>query len=224
MSQNTTEEKETKKLVSLKDFIEDYQKIIAVIGVFIALALFWKNLQPTDPTPYISYLCILITVPLLLEVRKAYDYDKSSWNLVVFINVFYGIFFLTIYYLIISYPNYLEKIFTGVVFALLLYPSLAVIRKFVDGLKVRDYESRLKFAKALEENDVPLAKRNEMNAKENAWAARFSKRIDIGSNVFAIILLVLSLAVASYAGNYIHASFDVILDRTPEMDIDRLPQ
>src|SRR5687768_8897445 len=119
MEEKKPEEKP--QLLSLKDFIEIYQKLIAVAGVFVALALFWKNIRPEESTPYISYLCLLITLPILFEVNRGYNYEKSTWTLIAFMQIFDGIIFLTLYYVFISYPNHLEKILRGIVlFALFI--------------------------------------------------------------------------------------------------------
>ena len=82
---------EKRKLKPLRDFIEENQRLVATIGVFVALALFWKVVLAQQSAPYISYLCLLITIPLIIEINRGFDYEKSSWNLVAFVNLLYGI-------------------------------------------------------------------------------------------------------------------------------------
>jgi hypothetical protein len=217
MDNQPSKEGEVPKLESLTDFVEKYQKTIAVIGVFIALAYFWKNIRPKESTPYISYLCLLITVPLLLEVWRGYNYEESSWNLIVFINLFFGIFTLTVYYLVVGYPDYLETILTGALFFIIYVSLMALQNKWFNFLKTRDYEGRIKQGEALKEAGIPLEKRNEIIADDNRKATKFYREIDIVSVVFLVITLLLSIIITGYIGDYLHATFDVILDRSPEI-------
>ena len=100
----------------------------------MALALFWKNIRTEESTPYISYLCLLATIPLLFEVNKGYDYNKSTWNLIFFMQAFNGIVFFTVYDLVASYPTHLEKIINGLVFFVLFIGLLALQGKLLSTL------------------------------------------------------------------------------------------
>jgi uncharacterized membrane protein YbaN (DUF454 family) len=94
---------EQHQLVSLKDFINDHQKILAVIGVFVALSVFWGNLPLKPISAFVSFLCLAATVPLFLEIARSYDHKKSSWLLVIFINIFFPLMGYTAFFLLVAY-------------------------------------------------------------------------------------------------------------------------
>lgn len=214
MSEEPT--KDPQQLKSLKDFIEDYQKLIAVAGVFVALALFWKNIRPEESTPYISYLCLLITLPILFEVNRGYNYEKSTWTLIAFMQIFDGIIFLTLYYVFVSYPSHLEKILRGIVlFALFIALINLMEKKLMGKLRKKDHKERIQRAEELRKKGLPLADREkqaELEFKASNIYLTFMEILGV-LLVFCITMLIVGLA-----DPYFIATLDEIFNRTPQID------
>lgn len=220
MEVKQTESDET-KLTSLRDFIEDYQRVITVIGVFVALALFWKNIRTAEPTPYISYLCILTTVPLLIEVNRGYVYAKSSWNLVAFINLINGVFVFTVYYLVTDYPQHFARILTGSFLFLSFIGLMALQVKLMNSIKQMDYKRRVSDADILKLQDVPVLEINKRVERQLQKSVTLMGLLDIVSFVGVVAA---ALLVSIFADQYITASLDVIFDRNPQIEAPQLPK
>jgi len=214
---------EKKQLTSLRTFIEDNQRLIAVLGVFVALALFWKVVLAQESAPYISYLCLLTTIPLIIEINRTYNYDNSSWNLVAFVSLLYGILAYTGYYLLVGYPNHLHGIVNGLIFAMLNYSLLAVINRFINLMKTNEYERNFSFQKRLEELGFPLERRNELMTETNADAKKFYRSIDRTQAVLTICGFVMSIFATALVSNYTRAIIDVIFDINPQINPLPLP-
>jgi hypothetical protein len=214
MEEKKPEEKP--QLLSLKDFIEIYQKLIAVAGVFVALALFWKNIRPEESTPYISYLCLLITLPILFEVNRGYNYEKSTWTLIAFMQIFDGIIFLTLYYVFVSYPNHLEKILRGIVlFALFIGLINLMEKKLMGKLRKKDHEERIQRAEELRKKGLPLADREkeaELGFKASNIYLTFMEILGV------LLVFCLTMLIVGLADPYFIATLDEIFDRTPQID------
>jgi hypothetical protein len=218
MTELLQKDSELEKLKSLKDFIEESQRLVAVIGVFVALALFWKVVLGQNSAPYISYLCLLATVPLLIEINKGYDYHKSSWNLVAFVSLLYGILAYTSYYLIVGYPDHLHSILVGLVFSTICYTLFAATNRFFNAMKTREYSRNVKFYEALEKSEIPQARRNEVMKQKNEDATKYYRSIDRANTVVSICVLVLSLSAAALVSDYIRASLYLIFNITPQIN------
>jgi hypothetical protein len=202
-------------LLSLKDFIEIYQKMIAVAGVFVALALFWKNIRPEEATPYISYLCLLITLPILFEVNRGYNYEKSTWTLIAFMQIFDGIILFTLYYVLVSYPNHLEKISRGIVFFAVFIGLVNLMeRRLMGRLRKKDYEERVQRAEELRTKGLPVADRH----KDADLSFKASSIYLTAMEILGVILVfLLTVLIASLLDPYLTTTFDEIFSRTPQI-------
>lgn len=211
--------KQEEKLVTLKEFIEEYQKTIAVIGVFVALGLFWKTIYQKNSIPYISYLCFLITIPLLLEVRKGFNRNQSSWNLVMFIDIFQGIFLFTAISLIIDYPEHFEKILGGVIWTSTLLSSFYLIDKIGKHSKNKKYLKTLKYSEEIHKKDLPVEIRNEIVISRNNTLQSFYKLVNELELVAIIWILLFSIFVFGWLSPYLHASFSLIYEKNEELEV-----
>ena len=189
---------------SLKEFIDDYQKTIAVIGVFVALGLFWKNMHPDKPTPYISYLCFLITIPLLLEVNKGYSKETASWNLRVFIEIFSIIFVLTTLSLITDYPEHLATVVTVVTCTLLYFGAAAINDKVFTWLKDRRYRKVVKMFEVYNERETDADKRSEFLKLINKDLKLYRLICDVLSVIFLILIILFNLIAYIYLSQFLH--------------------
>lgn len=95
------------KLQTLTDFIEENQRMIAVIGVLSALGIFWGSspiAQKTSPT--VPFFCMLATLPLYYEIGfRNFDIKKSEWSVVIFVNLFTPLMFGTVWYSVIGFSD-----------------------------------------------------------------------------------------------------------------------
>lgn len=223
MADEAPDEEEAPPLVTLWDFIEKYQRVISVAGVFVALALFWKIVLGQASAPYISYLCLLITVPLLLEANKGYEYEKSSWNLVAFMSLWYGILAYTAYYLLVGYPDHLYNIVLGLIFATLNYSLLFLTTRFFNAMKLNEYKRAVGFQKFLEEKESSIEKRNELMTQKNEDSRKYYRTIDRANTACSICVFVFALCVPALLGNYIRAILYIIFNITPQIDALPLP-
>jgi hypothetical protein len=221
MSAENPAEPQNKKHTSLKAFLDDYQRSIAVLGVFVALGIVWKTVQGKDSIPYVSYLCFLITIPILLEARKGYDYSKASWNLVIFIHIFQGILFLIALSLVVDYPDHLEKIIVGVIWMGIVLPLVTLIERVTNKMRASDYNDKVAFAESLDKN-MPISDRNEIMVSVNAGLRKLYRIVWVFEGVLILLALFFSLMFVGYISEYIHATFDLILDRQIQIEAPKI--
>lgn len=214
MEDNKTE------LLSLKDFIEEYQRVITVIGVFVALALFWKNIRAQEATPYISYICILTTLPLLIEVNRGYVYPTSSWNLVAFINLLNSLLVFTVYYLVVDYPQHFARILTAISLFAVFNVLMMLQKRILISFRKLDYDIRVKNVEVLKLQEKPV---DEINQIAQRQVEKSSALLGLLEMVLFITAIIGSLIVVVYVDKYITASFDVILDRSPQIETPVMP-
>lgn len=214
------EQEKVEELQSLRDFIEINQKMIAVIGVFVAVGLFWKNIYKDEQSiPYISYLCFLITVPLFLEVRKGYESKKSSWNLKFFVDIFSGILLLTSIHLLTNYTNHLESLLYGVIFGLMFYGLNTLVELLGKYLKDKRYKQALKYERSLIEKETPIEERNILITRENSLIRRFGSIIDFSQLLSLILIIAICFKLTSLITDNIHLVLDVELQRKINVEV-----
>ena len=209
MSEQIIVEREDIKKASLKEFIDDYQKVISVIGVFVALGLFWKNIYSNQPTPYISYLCFIITIPLLIEIRTGCDLKKSAWNLRIFIEIFTGIFLLTAASLVTDYPEHLASIIAGAISSI-IYLSLLNLTEYISkNLKDRAYIKTVKKVDKLDEQNLPLEVRNPIVTIENETLNAFRAYIDVMQLLILFLVFISNMVLYHYLSEFLHGIVDL---------------
>lgn len=206
-------------LVSLWEFIEKFQKTFAVIGVFIVLGLFWKNAHPNEPTPYLSFLCFLITIPLFLEVWKDYEQNKSSWNLIAFFYIFAGIVCLSVVELIFSFPNHLTTLIAGLCWIVCMLFFGFLLDKTFNFFKNRAYKKALKKVEDLDKKMLPQNTRNEMVLLINEGAKIDYKFFERISKLAFIGAIILSLIIQYYVNTTLQAVFDKRLYSIEKIEI-----
>lgn len=209
MNEQIIVEQENIEIKSLKEFIDDYQRVISVIGVFVALGLFWKNIYSDQPTPYISYLCFLITIPLLLEIRKGCDLKKSSWSLRVFIEIFTGIFLLTALSLIADYPEHFATVIAAIISSI-IYLSLINLTEFSSNyFKERAYKRTVKKVEELDKENINLEARNEIVKLENKMLNSFRNYIEAMQLCVLIIIFISNIVLYHYTSEFLHGVVDL---------------
>lgn len=109
--------------VSLTKFLDENQRTIAVLGVFLALAIYWNN-QPLRPiSSFISFMCFAITIPMFVEVFRNYvNTVNRSWNLIIFANFFQPILLYSLWFFLVSYRANWESHMFSLVFWVILIP------------------------------------------------------------------------------------------------------
>src|SRR4026208_218814 len=105
---------ETPSKLTLKEFIEENQKLLSVVGVFAALGLLWKTVDRAPTLPWVSYLSFSAALVILWEVRRGYEWNRAAWSLRVFVYIFQGIIFVIAWNLVFNYPEHLETLLSGV--------------------------------------------------------------------------------------------------------------
>lgn len=217
MSEENAETNNTDRpLVSLKEFINEYEKTLTVVGVFIALGLFWKTINKDNSIPYISYLCFLITLPLLWEVWRGYNARKSSWNLVIFITLFQGIFVGTVLQMLFDYPQHLSRLFGGVGWLILIVILSMLADKGFTYLRHRDYIDAVEYINKLKALGVEQTKINEETLKSNSNRNRRDRLLDISEAGIFLAIIIISLFVWAYAQTFI----DVLIYTNSEVNVE----
>jgi hypothetical protein len=100
------------KKITLKDFINENDKLFTAIGVMGALGAFFTTIKNGELLSFLSFLLLFILdVQLIMLIPKTRD---SSASLVVF-QVFFQIFLAAIgLYIIQQYPKYLILIIPSI--------------------------------------------------------------------------------------------------------------
>jgi hypothetical protein len=89
------------KKKSLSEHIEENQKLITVIGVFTALAIFAKNIEIIQIRTMLSFLFISIAILVWIELSLKKYNNKPTWRLILFdYAILLSILFLVGYWLI----------------------------------------------------------------------------------------------------------------------------
>ena len=189
--------------ISLKEFIDDHQKLLAVIGVLVAVSVFFGNNQKLkDISVFISFLCLPATIPLLVEIYKNVNTLKASWLLIIFVNILTPLMAYVAWYLLLAYRPVWKTQTSNVLFWTLIIPSWYLLRHFHIQLKVaRLLESLIARAlnKLTERTILMSQRRNEkriailpddekerLQAKEEAENEEFRRRQYIRDSVEAI--------------------------------------
>jgi len=92
---------------TLSEHIEENQKLITVIGVFTALAIFAKNIEIVQIRTMLSFLFISIAILVCIELSlKKYD-NKPTWRLILFdYAILLSVLFLVGYWLITYFETW----------------------------------------------------------------------------------------------------------------------
>ncbi len=135
------------KRVTLKEWIDDNEKLLTVTGVFAALTAFLAQL-PTPQTPanatatkativlipnvqyYVTFCSLIAFLLLLIEVWASFP-DKTSDRLGLFRWVFLGMFAFLVIYFIQNYRPALLQFSTLIFLMLYAYPSHKAYDKYV---------------------------------------------------------------------------------------------
>jgi MFS family permease len=91
------------RLKTLKEFIDEHQKLLAVIGVFFALSFYFGKAELNRVSGFISFLFFAAAVVLLAEIYRAFNSKQSSWMLIVFMNIFTPLIGYVIWYFLLAY-------------------------------------------------------------------------------------------------------------------------
>jgi len=190
----------TKKNLTLKEFVEDHQKLIAVAGVFVALGLFWKSVYTDGQVPYVSYLCFFITIPLFIEIAKDYKYENSSWNLIFFQQIFAGIFLFGLTYITSQYVEHTVTLVAGFlwfgIFTFLNY----LAEKAASWFKNHEYNWALTQQEEINAMGLPVDKRNDLIEGLD----RVLKKAYLAADAFGLLGLILSLILSFLIAGYTH--------------------
>lgn len=198
---------EKEKTVSLKEFIEDHQKVISVIGVFMALGLFWHNMTDKETGSYVSFLCFLITVPLMVEVWR--DVRRvSSWNLIIFTNILTFIVFNTAYFIFMGFPNYrnwLIKFILGILLFLLFILGLDKLLAYVKNLEVKRINKLL----AETSSKISQEKLSELKTETSNYLARQMTRLELVNLLVFFLCILVSGYIANSVSPYINSFIEI---------------
>ncbi len=91
--------------VTLKDFVDDHQKLIAVIGVLIAIGLLWKVVSKDNSVSFVTYLCFFATIPLFIQITINWYRSKGTFLLRVFMELLIGIIILSLGHISSRFPT-----------------------------------------------------------------------------------------------------------------------
>lgn len=115
-------------LRTIKDFIDDHERLLAVIGILTGLAVLWGQLPSSTISPTVPLWCMLATLPLYWEIFRRFDFERSTWSLVVFVNLFTPIAFSTTWYVFVAFrPQWVDTM-PRVVGMVLLLSSWGILR------------------------------------------------------------------------------------------------
>lgn len=118
-------------LTSLSAFIIRNEKVLAALGVFVALSAFFISLPLKSLSSFLAFLSLLATLPLIYELAKDLWRSNLSWSLTVFSNVFSLLIGYFIWYLLIAFREEWWGQMHKVVFWGIFLGLLALYRTFL---------------------------------------------------------------------------------------------
>lgn len=210
-------------ITSLREFMEEYQKTISVIGVFITVGLFWKTLYQQSSIPYVSYLCFLISIPLFWEVRMGYNKVNASWNLRFFIDILTSILFFTAWNLFTEYPDHSATIINGLIWMLIIIGLFALIEKISKYFTDKKYNEAVEYRENLIKEIPDLESRNILINSNNEVLKSYYNLVDAGKILGTIIAIILAFYICSYTSDFLHAVFEnnKQIPEVPEVSVPR---
>jgi hypothetical protein len=227
-NQDQTKNDKAAGLITLKDFIDDHQKILAVIGVFVALAVFWSNLPLKYISSFISFLCLAATVPLFIEIYRSYNYKKSSWLLTIFLNIFAPLMGYTAWYLLVGFRSHWQTQMWNLVFWTFAIPAWFLYKKMDVPKRYQAWETKLLQTTSRKNSEKLLAKselpeeakkqlREELENERLEKAAQRStedrKDIRIPINILAVLVIfIIGGFIAQYLGAVINKQLDKVYE------------
>jgi hypothetical protein len=114
-------------LRTIKEFIDDHERILAVIGVLTGIAVLWQQLPTANSiSPAVPLWCILATLPLYFEIWRRFDGSKSTWSLIVFLNLFTPIIVGTARYVFVAFRPQWEEAMPQIIGGVLLIAAYFV--------------------------------------------------------------------------------------------------
>lgn len=101
MEDHLRDKNSVNKKKTLSEHIEENQKLITVMGVFTALAIFARNIEIVQIRTMLSFLFISIAILVWIELSlKKYE-NKPTWRLILFdYAILLSVLFLVGYWLI----------------------------------------------------------------------------------------------------------------------------
>ncbi|MDQ1593256.1 MAG: hypothetical protein QOG71_3883 [Pyrinomonadaceae bacterium] len=216
------------ELLTLKDFIDDHQKVLAVIGVLIALSVFWGNQPLKHISSFISFLCLAATIPLFLEIYLKFNHKTSSWLLIVFLNIFTPLMGYTAWYLLIGFRSQWKTQMWNVIFWVFAIPAWLIYRRINLSERIFSWLASHHLKTMLRNNEKLLAAStlpDEENQKfREKWTEEAKAKIQpppplerkalhIYLNVLAGALMLLIFGyVADYASKRINNRLDKVYE------------
>jgi hypothetical protein len=198
------------KPVSLKDFIDDHQKMIAVIGVFMALAVFWSNLPLNQFSSVASFWCLIATTPLYFEIYKNYLQKKSTLSLTIFLNLFTPIMYYTTKYVFIAFRPQWKDHMINLILWIFVIPAWLLYKK-IDIRKKLEKSSDDMMEKALTNKEWSEKNKEEMRVK---WGKERIGLINIKHSLInfttIVIFLIIGTIVAYFTSNWLNGMLDQV--------------
>jgi hypothetical protein len=214
-------ESDEKPKVELWEFIDKYQKTLAVVGVFMALGLFWKTIHSKESTPYLAYLCFLITVPLLIEVWRGYSYETASWNLRFFFNVFSGIILFTTGNLIVEYPEHFATIVAGGIWSVIGISLISLQEKVGSYLKTRKYNRTVQRRLELIEEFGHSETTNELVGLSNKTLVSYYQMVNGFRALWILLSVIIAFSVFFYTESFLKAFVDIEVRQRQLLDVSQ---
>ena len=109
-----TRQENVNKKVSLKEFVDENYRLLAVVGVFGGMTTLFTRLENAEYLASISFTTfLLLTIELYRTCRK-YEFDKESYSLLSFEVLLSLIPVYLAFYIIQTYMDNLLWFWTGV--------------------------------------------------------------------------------------------------------------
>lgn len=116
---------------SLSTFVGRNEKVLAAVGVFVALSAFFISLPLKSLSTFIAFLSLLATLPLLFELGRDLLRSNNSLSLIVFSNVFSLFVGYFGWYVLIAFREQWWSQMHKVVFWTLFLGLLGLYRRFL---------------------------------------------------------------------------------------------
>jgi len=126
-----TEPNPAEKTTSLTEFVTRNDKVLAAIGVFVALSAFFISLPLKSLSSLLALASLVATFPLIYEFARDLLRTKSSWPLLFFSNVFTLFIGYFVWYVLIAFREQWWSQMHKIVFWTIFLGLLALYRRFL---------------------------------------------------------------------------------------------
>jgi len=121
----------SKKLTPLSQFISDNKDLLTAASVLTALSIFWSNAAVKPLGSFISFVALVATVPILVEILRKHEGLNTGWLTLVFVNIFSLMVLYIAWYVLVDFrPHWQTQMWKVINWSLFI--PLWMLYRYID--------------------------------------------------------------------------------------------